>query len=104
MEGGYIDEARKKKDYNAASEVLTAAQALVAEYYGNPVDASGNAETASTTGAAAYVDRNDTRIAQLTGINGVTVDGVTCDTNYQINGITVHFGDKAYTRNGTAWN
>ena len=32
---GYIDEARKKKDYNAASEVLTAAQAVAAQYYGS---------------------------------------------------------------------
>ena len=33
---GYIDEARKKKDYNAAAEALTAAQALVAQAYADP--------------------------------------------------------------------
>ncbi len=93
---GYIDEARKKKDYNAASEVLTAAQAVVAEYYGAN-------DPATPAGAAAYVDDQDARISQLAGVNA-TVSGTSCDTNYQITAITVQLnGGNSYTWNGTTW-
>lgn len=99
---GYIDEARKKKDYNAASEVLTAAQAVVAEYYGNPgtnVDSNGNPTPAL---AGTYVDAQDTRIAQLAGIN-CSVSSVTVDTNYQITAITVTLDSGSYTYSGGQW-
>ena len=94
---GYIDEARKKKDYNAASEVLTAAQAVVAEYYG--ATAAGSA---STTDAATYVDGQDTRIAQLSGVNA-TVDGTVVGTNYQITKIIVTLPSGTYTYENGAW-
>ena len=94
---GYIDEARKKKDYNAASEVLTAAQAVVAEYYG------ATAATAATpAGAATYVDGQDTRIAQLSGVNA-TVDGTECDANYQITKIKVTLPSGEYTYENGQW-
>ena len=95
---GYIDEARKKKDYNAASEVLTAAQAVVAEYYG--ATAAGSA---SNTDAATYVDGQDTRIAQLSGVSGASVSNVTVDTNYQITAITVTLSSGTYTYSGGQW-
>ena len=93
---GYIDEARKKKDYNAASEVLTAAQAVVAEYYG-----ATDADDLSPADAASYVNSHSTRISQLAGVNA-TVSGTSCDTNYQITAITVQLdGGNSYTWNGT---
>ena len=102
---GYIDEARKKKDYNAASEVLTAAQAVVAEYYANPgtqVDANGNPTAAY---AATYVDGQDTRIATLSGIDGVQVSGTAVNTtSFEITGITVTFTNgNSYTYASGQW-
>ena len=93
---GYIDEARKKKDYNAASEVLTAAQAVVAEYYASD-------DTPTVAEAQTYVDGQSTRISQLAGVNA-TVSGTSCDANFQISGITVQLnGGNSYTWNGSTW-
>jgi prepilin-type N-terminal cleavage/methylation domain-containing protein len=93
---GYIDEARKKKDYNAASEVLTAAQAVVAEYYGGD-------STPTVAEAKDYVDNNSARISQLAGVQA-TVSGTSVGTDYQITGITVQLnGGNTYTWDGTKW-
>ena len=102
---GYIDEARKKKDYNAASEVLTGAQAVVAEYYGNPgtnVDANGNPTPAL---AATYVNAHKDRVTTLTGfaMNGTTNDitVTTVDGNFNITAMTVTINGNDYTWDGT---
>ena len=93
---GYIDEARKKKDYNAASEVLTAAQAVVAEYYGSDL-------TPTVDEAQDYVDAHSARISELAGVSA-TVSGTSCDSNFQIDGLTVQLnGGNSYTWNGTTW-
>ena len=95
---GYIDEARKKKDYNAASEVLTAAQSAVARYYG---------DTASPTpaGAKTYIESGDgaDMVDDLTGIDS-TLTNVTVSDTFVITNITVELpGGNTYTWNGTTW-
>ncbi len=96
---GYIDEARKKKDYNAASEVLTAAQSAVARYYG---DTAANA--ASPDGAETYITEGDgvQMIKDLTGINA-TVSEVEIDGNYVITKVTVTLPSGTYTYSGGSW-
>ena len=98
---GYIDEARKKKDYNAASEVLTAAQAVAAQYYGSDT-------TPTAAEAKAYI--TDARIADLVGagvdaeVSNITFANETTDTlDLTITGITVTFGENSYTWNGSTW-
>lgn len=95
---GYIDEARKKKDYNAASEVLTAAQSAVAKYYGEHTDAT-------PAGAQAYLTstEGDAFIDGLTGINS-TISAPTVSDTYVITNITVQLpGGNSYTWNGSTW-
>lgn len=97
---GYIDEARKKKDYNAASEVLTAAQSAVARYYGDTP-----ATSATPSGAATYVMTGDgaTMVDNLTGIDA-TLTNVTVSDTYVITNCTVQLpGGNTYTWNGTTW-
>ena len=94
---GYIDEARKKKDYNAAAEALTAAQALVAQAYADP--------DCTQTSAAANVTVDG--INGLCGANTVTaVSGITfaSDTDYTIKTITFTINGQQYTWNGSTWN
>lgn len=93
---GYIDEAKKKKDYNAASEVLTAAQAVVAQYYAQDV-------TPTATEAKEYVTL--ARVNALAGVNGCTAVSVTAvnETTYEITGMTVTLSGNTYTWTGTAW-
>ncbi len=98
---GYIDEARKKKDYNAASEVLTAAQAVAAQYYGSDT-------TPTAAEAKAYI--TDARIADLVGagvdaeVSNITFANETdANLDLTITGITVTFGENAYTWNGSTW-
>ena len=96
---GYIDEARKKKDYSAASEVLTAAQAIVAEYYGSDT-------TPTVAEATTYVNGHADRIKALTGLNTeITTDpSVTSMTaTYVINGMTVGINGNTYTWDGSQW-
>ncbi len=96
---GYIDEARKKKDYNAASEVLTAAQSAVARYYGDTAANAADpddAETYITTGAGAQM------IKDLTGINA-SVSDVTIDDNFVITEVTVTLPSGTYTYSGGQW-
>lgn len=98
---GYIDEARKKKDYNAASEVLTAAQAVAAQYYGSDT-------TPTAAEAKAYI--TDARVAALVGsgvnaeVSDISFANETTDTlDLTITGITVTFGDNSYTWDGSTW-
>ena len=98
---GYIDEARKKKDYNAASEVLTAAQAVAAQYYGSDT-------TPTAAEAKAYI--TDARIAKLVGagvdaeVSNITfANEADATLDLTITGITVTFGDNSYTWDGSTW-
>lgn len=95
---GYIDEARKKKDYNAASEVLTAAQAVAAEYYAQD-------DTPTLEEAQAYITVD--KIRTLTGMTATDLTGVTInaiDTNTcVITKITVNFASGTYTWDGAKW-
>ena len=98
---GYIDEARKKKDYNAASEVLTAAQAVAAQYYGSDT-------TPTAAEAKEYI--TDARVAALVGsgvnaeVSDISFANETTDTlDLTITGITVTFGDNSYTWDGSTW-
>ena len=96
---GYIDEARKKKDYNAASEVLTAAQAVMAEYYAETAvdarSASGSNTTVTVARVRQLVGMSET---ELTAINITEIDQNTCE----IKGMTVTFSSGTYTWNGTS--
>ncbi|SCW52547.1 N-terminal methylation site-containing protein [Ruminococcaceae bacterium YRB3002] len=96
---GYIDEARKKKDYQAASEVLTAAQAVVAQYYGDDT-------TPTATEAKAWVTKE--RIQKLTGevsgdfdISNITfADEADATLDLTITGIKVTINKAVYEWNG----
>ena len=98
---GYIDEARKKKDYNAASEVLTAAQAVTAQYYGS--------DTTPTAAEAKTYITND-RVNALVGagvdarVSSISFANENTDTlDLTITAITVQFGENgnSYTWNAT---
>ena len=97
---GYIKRAREEKDYQAAATVLTAAQSLVAEYYGKtPTD---NLKISSAKTYAANV----TEINRLTGLEltsgAVTIDSI--NSNYGITGITVVINSNTYTWANNTWN
>lgn len=93
---GYIDEARKKKDYNAASEVLTAAQAVVAQYYGQ--ETSPDNEDAGT-----YVESHVEDVKALTGVDTLSISDVTVNENFVISEITVTLNGNDYTWDGSSW-
>ena len=100
---GYIDRAKKEKEYQAASTVYTAAQALATEAYG---------QNKTSADAKAYAEDPD-EIKTLTGItvNKVTVTMVTPGgtdiDGYTINNIEVQFKDGdsvySYTLNDATW-
>ncbi|MCQ2503780.1 MAG: type II secretion system GspH family protein [Saccharofermentans sp.] len=88
---GYIKKARTEKDYQAASEALVAAQALVTEYYAKTPEPS-------TDGAVAYVTgTNISKINDLLGSNIVTASTVTVDANYSITSASFTIGQNVYT-------
>ena len=99
---GYIDEARKKKDYSAASEALTAAQAVVAQYYGSDT-------TPTADEARAYITKD--KIEALTGSLGtnfavsniVFVNETDATLDLTIKEITFTINSNNYSWNGTAW-
>ena len=93
---GYIRRARQEKNYQAAAEVLTAAQSLITEYYGLHADAT------PTTAAANVTTAN---IQDLTGLENVTISTCTCTNDYVIDELAIQFsGDTAtYTWDGTEW-
>lgn len=95
---GYIDEARKSKDYNAASEVLTATQAVMAEYYASDADPTvAEANQFVTVGRVrGLVGMTD---SELTAINITGINESTCE----ITGMTVTLSSGTYTWNGTSW-
>ena len=51
---GYIDRAKKEKDYQAASVVYAAAQAAVTDAYGAGTDLTSITNTTATYGAEVY--------------------------------------------------
>ncbi|MCR5527982.1 MAG: type II secretion system GspH family protein [Saccharofermentans sp.] len=103
---GYIDEARKKKDYNAAAEVLTAAQAVVTQYYGanDPCTVAG-AKAAVTPAAIQKFtgDLNGLAVQNITFADESDSDGDGFD--FTITGIEVSFddGDTYYEWDGSTW-
>ena len=98
---GYIDRAKKEKEFQAASTVYTAAQALATEAYGQ----------GKTSAQAKDYAQDTDEIKKLTGIevSGVTVEMVKANDagieGYTINKIKVDFGTNSYyyTLNATTW-
>lgn len=99
---GYIDRAKKEKEFQAASTVYTAAQALATEAYG---------QNKTSAEAKAYAEKV-TEIKELTGIDvtSVTVEmvkpGDAGIEGYTINKIKVTFGTNNYyyTLTAATWN
>ncbi len=85
---GYITKARTEKDYQAASEALVAAQALVTEYYATtPVPSTSDAQDYASADA----------VNVLLGSEIVTDSTVTVDTNYSITSASFTIGQNVYT-------
>ena len=99
---GYIDRAKKEKEFQAASTVYTAAQALATEAYG---------QNKTSAEAKDYAEKV-TKIKELTGIDvtSVTVEmvkpGDAGIEGYTINKIKVTFGTNNYyyTLTAATWN
>ena len=96
---GYIDRAKKEKEFQAASTIYAAAQALATEAYGK-----------GDPSAPAFADMSD--IEELTGITNAKITEVeygsgTDIEGYTINEIEVQFkaGDSvySYTLNDATW-
>ena len=119
---GYIDKAKAEKEYQTASTVYAAAQAVITEAYGkNDIKTvSGTDATITATGftgclngMAADSAKNKAYGAEVCDLAGVTYDasngpvkGFSFDvgTDYVISGGTVNIGDSTYTltiTNGT---
>ena len=98
---GYIDRAKKEKEFQAASTVYTAAQSLATEAYGKD----------KTSAEAVDYAQDKDKIKELTGIEvkEVKVTMVTPGDKgidgYTINQIKVTFGDHDYyyTLNAATW-
>ena len=90
---GYIDRAKKEKNYQAASTVLTAVQSLVTEQY--------------VSGTTSYTI-NNADVVSLAGINcTLTSTTITTDANGIVQGFTVEFAgdsDYGYKYNGPTAN
>ena len=100
---GYIRRARQEKDYQAASEILVAAQALATEYYGTTTDATPTAANAVVY-IKGYNAAGVARVQDLTGITGYTLGDITVDaTNWTVTNLEVTIGSGTYTWNGTSW-
>ena len=78
---GYIDRAKKEKEFQAASTVYTAAQALATEAYG---------QSKHSSEAKTYAE-NTAKIKELTGVEvkTVTVTMLQPDTDDSIDGFTI---------------
>ena len=116
---GYIDKAKAEKEYQTASTVYAAAQAVVTEAYGkNDITTSGTNKATKledsgfdkslcdATANAAY----GTEVCTLAGVTFDATNGPVKDysfefgTDYVITGGTVNIGDSTYTltiTNGT---
>lgn len=99
---GYIDRAKKEKEFQAASTVYTAAQALATEAYGKGMTSSE---------AEAYAEKVS-EIKTLTGIEVKAVDVTmagssdTAIEGFTIQKIKVTFNDGSnyfYTLNAATW-
>ena len=104
---GYIKKARQEKEYQTAAEVLTAAQALVTEYYGKtPTSPTTDGAKAWVVGKDNSTDPQD-RIHTLVGLKdsdfSLTSTNITVDSNYIVTGITVTINGANYSWNGTQW-
>ena len=97
---GYIRRARQEKEFQAASTVYAAAQALATEAYGHP-------KTDGSPDYGTYM-----KLAELEDLTGLDLNSVTYKINtattgagaYAISGITVSFdGTNYYHYNGTNW-
>lgn len=64
---GYIDRAKKEKDYQAASVVYAAAQAAITEGYGN----------GTITKAAGSITESNTTVYELAGVDSSKVTAFT---------------------------
>ncbi len=99
---GYIDRAKKEKEFQAASTVYTAAQALATEAYGKGKtsgEAKTYAQTASEIKKLTGVDVKAVEVTMVTP-NGTDIGGFT------INQIKVTFPDGNnyfYTRTAATW-
>ena len=103
---GYIKKAREEKEYQTASTVFTATQALVTEYY-------GKTKTPSVAGAQSYVvDKANTtdtldRVHDLAGLKendfALAPKDITIDANtYRVTGIKVTIGGAEYSYDETS--
>lgn len=99
---GYIDRAKKEKEFQAASTVYTAAQALATEAYG---------QGKTSAEAEAYAEKVS-EIKKLTGIEVKAVDVTMAgSSNTEIEGFTIKqikvtFNDGSnyyYTLNAATW-
>ena len=93
---GYIRKARQEKEFQAASEVLVAAQAIVTEYYGTTAD-----NPPSTTTAAGEVTVDN--VKELIGMEVDGISGVVVNSEWVVTDIVVTIGDGKYTYASNAW-
>lgn len=90
---GYIDRAKKEKDYQAASVVYAAAQAAITEAYGNgdiSTKAAGTYASTGTTGGTS----NLTLVGELAGI-------VTSGTNARLKEFSFSYDANLIITSGT---
>ena len=120
---GYIDKAKAEKEYQTASTVYAAAQAVITEAYGkNDIKTvTGTAATITATGFTGCLNngmtadsaKNKAYGAEVCDLAGVTYDATNgpvkgfsfnVGEDYVISGGTVNIGDSTYTltiTNGT---
>ena len=86
---GYIREARREKDYQAAATVLTAVQSLATKGY-------------AEDDCSRYV--TESNIEDLAGVEIASFSNFQCDTNGIVTGFQVQFrsGEATYVYNGQA--
>lgn len=89
---GYIDKAKKEKEYQTAATVYGAAQATVTEMYGRDVITAGGSITQSTATYGAQV-------LKLAGVdsNAVTAFSFTYGDDFIISEGTVTISSSTYT-------
>lgn len=100
---GYIDRAKKEKEFQAASTVYTAAQALATEAYGKNLPSSDAVSAAQNVGEIKKLTGIDVKavVVEMAEKNGKGIEGFT------INKIKVTFPDGNnyyYTLTAATWN
>lgn len=91
---GYIDRAKKEKDYQAASVVYAAAQAAITEQYGNGTITTKAAGTISSTDATTA-----TTVRELAGVDATRVTAF--EFHYNDN-LVIDYGSVTISTSGTA--